>query len=406
MRASLYFPSMSPPLSQKWSVNLGSTVSYPIVVGSRIFVVTGGTTSTLYALDAQTGSVLWTQPSPAGYGGWAGATYDNGMLFVVSYQTPGFVSGAMFAFSAIDGHQIWNTTLPSQYLFTSAPTAFNGIVYTGGAGYGGTVYAVQEAAGAVLWTAPVANGDSSAPAVSSDGVYVSYVCPQTYKFNPTSGQLIWHYNGGCEGGGGASAALYQGMVYVRDIIDYPTDGITLSATNGSYVGGFNSTYSPAFWQNLAFYTEPSYLTAFDLTTSRFLWLELPQNGDSYSCAPIVVNGVVYAGTAEGNLYGYSADTGSELFSANLGQAISCSEAGSLPLAGLSAGAGLLVVPSGSQLVAFQFDNFGAWQFVPTPRAVWSTHARPTIPFKAVLRRTSTFRNLVVATFPRRRPRTR
>ena len=104
---------------------------------------------------------------------------------------------------------------------------------------------------------------------------------------------------------------------------YPTDGITLNATNGLYYGGFNSKYSPAFWQNTAFYTEQGTLTAVDLPSAQTLWTAMPQNGDSYSCAPIVVNGVVYAGTSSGNLYGYASGTGNNVFSFNLGQSISC-----------------------------------------------------------------------------------
>ncbi len=365
-QGALYFPSMSPPLSLKWSATLGGTVSYPIIVGTRIFVTVGYSNSVLYALDAGTGHILWSQSSPPGYGGWVGAAYDNGVLFVVANYTPGYTNGAMFAFSAVDGHQLWSAVLPNQYLFTSAPTAVNGIVYTGGAGVGGNVYAVQESNGTLLWMqSGVENGDSSAPAVTSDGMYVSYACPQTYKFNPTSGNLIWHFSGQCEGGGGDSVAIYQGLVYVRDLVDqYPTDGITLSAETGVYTGGFNSKYSPAFWQGTAFYTEPASLTAVNVTNSQTLWTALPVSGDSYSCAPIVVNGVVYAGTTEGNVYGYSADSGSAVFSTNVGQGISCPEYSSVPLPGLNAAQGLLVVPAGDQLSAFQFTNFGAWQFVP------------------------------------------
>ena len=99
----------------------------------------------------------------------------------------------------------------------------NGIVYTSGAGDGGTVYAVRESDGTLLWTQEVENGDDSAPAVTSDGVYVSYACPQTYKFNPTSGDLIWHFSGQCEGGGGESVAIYNGQVYVRDLVDELSD---------------------------------------------------------------------------------------------------------------------------------------------------------------------------------------
>jgi hypothetical protein len=37
----------------------------------------------------------------------------------------------------------------------------------------------------------------------------------------------------------------------------------------------------------------------------------------------------------------------------------------VPLKGLSAGNGLLLVPANNNLLAFQFTNFGHWQFVPT-----------------------------------------
>jgi outer membrane protein assembly factor BamB len=350
--------------SQKWSVNLGGTASYPIIAGNRIFVI-GGNPTSLDALDAETGNLLWSQIVPQGYQAWVGATYDNGLVFIVSIRTPSFVSGAMFAFSAIDGHQVWMTMLPSQSKFKSAPTASNGIVYTSGVSEEGTLYAVRESDGALLWASGVASGFSSSPAVTPNGAFVSFVCPQTDRYDPSGGQLLWHFSGGCYAGAGASPAQYQGLVYVRGALNYPTDGITLNAENGAYAGGFDSTYLPAFWQNLAFYTESSYLTAVDVATSQFLWFQLLQNGDSFSCAPVVVNGVVYSGTAQGNLYGISGDTGSLVFSANLGQGVACPEGGTPPQAGLSAGAGLLVVPAGGQLTAFQFDNFGAWQFVPS-----------------------------------------
>jgi len=341
------------PLSVKWSVTLNGTASYPLILPGEVIVIDGGSPSTLEALNATDGSVLWSQPVQSGYGGWVGAAYDNGMVFAVNYDTPGFSSGSMSAFSATTGDLLWTAVLPDQYLFTSAPTAMNGIVFTAGAGVGGNVYAVRESDGQLLWSQGVENGDTSSPAIVGDGVYVSYVCPQTYRFNTRTGDQVWYYAGGCEGGGGDTAVVYDGLVYVRDIYDYATSGITLNAATGALVGGFNSTYAPAFSGSTAFYTEASSLTAVDLTTGSTLWSVAPSSGVSFTCSPIVVNGAVFMGTSSGTLLGYSAHTGKQGFSMNLGQEISCSEYFVVPLAGMGAGQGMLVVPAGTAVYALQ-----------------------------------------------------
>jgi outer membrane protein assembly factor BamB len=343
-----------PPLRIRWATTLAPHLSYPIVTHGMVFVVGLGSTSMLYALSARTGRIVWKRRTPPGYGPWIGAAYDDGMVFVVpeSGATPGG-PGAMFAYSARDGMPLWRAVLPGQYLFSSAPTARDGYVYTGGAGVGGTVYAVRETDGKLVWTAPVENGDSSAPAVTADGVFVSYVCPQTYRFAPAAGTQIWQYAGGCEGGGGESAAVYAGSVWVRDVYDFQTDGIVLDAKSGALTGGFNSTYAPAFWSGTGFFTEPGSLTATALATGKSLWSVAAPAGSTFSCAPIVVNGTVYVPSTSGALYGFASDTGRPAFKMLLPAPVLCSEYFAVPLLGLGAGDGLVVVPSGNELVALQ-----------------------------------------------------
>jgi outer membrane protein assembly factor BamB len=336
---------LKPPLKVKWSVNLGGNVSYSLIVGRKVFVIGGSSTSTIYALNAKTGKTVWSQPSPSGWGTWIGIAYENGKIFAVPSGANG--AGAMAAYAAADGHQLWTTTLTTQYVYSSPPTAWKGIVYTGGAGSGGTVYAVSEKDGTVLWTASVENGDDSSPAVTSTGVYVSYACPQSYRFNPQTGTQIWHFSGQCEGGGGDTPVLYHGLLYVRDLYDYSTDGITLKASDGTNVGGFNSAFAPAFHKGTGFYTETSSLTAVNVSNGKTLWSASPGSGDSYSSSAIAVNGVVYVGTANGNLLGYKATDGTNVVSMSMGSPIS----GYSQQVGLSAGEGLLVVPATSEVVA-------------------------------------------------------
>src|SRR5205807_441857 len=117
-------------------------------------------------------------------------------------------------------------------------------VYVGGAGSGGTVYAVRESDGLVLWAQSVANGDHSSPAVSNSGVHVSYACEQTWDLAPSNGSTIWHHSTGCSGGGGRTPVLFGGRLYVRD--DAGMGPVVLDASTGAVVGTFSAGPAPAF----------------------------------------------------------------------------------------------------------------------------------------------------------------
>ena len=352
-------PTLLPPLQVKWSVDLGATVGYPLIAEGKVFVIAGPDTSglvNLYALDATNGSIVWGPVLiPKGYYDWAAAAYDNGAIFVVPNTVAGLQSGAMYAFAASDGHQIWSTALPGQYFFTAPPAASKGVVYTGGAGVGGTVYAVRESDGTVLWMAGVENGDNSSPVVTPKAVYVSYVCPQAYDFKPKTGTLVWHYSGPCEGGGGATPVLYKNLLYVRDWSRSLNghDGDILDAVAGTYVGGFDADFAPAFHGKNGFFVQSTGLRAVNVTSNATVWTATPSGGDAYSSPPIVVNGIVYVGTSQGNLLGYRAGNGKVALNMNMGYPISASETGSVgsPEAGLGAGQGILVVPASTHLIA-------------------------------------------------------
>ena len=135
----------------------------------------------LWALNADDGSTIWGPLDVAGvyYIGWIAA--DGANVYVVNFD------GLLTALDQATGHQVWSAKMPGQWAFTSAPTVRHGIIYVAGAGSGGTLYAVSAATGGILWTAAVENGDDSSPAVTDDGVYVSYACGVSYRFDPSTG---------------------------------------------------------------------------------------------------------------------------------------------------------------------------------------------------------------------------
>ena len=350
---SISIPGLTPPLRQRWSVNFGEPISYPLIADGKVFVtvrnppIAQGTM--LYALDATNGAVLW-QYHLLGTFKWSGSCYENGRVFSLN------TNGMLHAFNGATGELLWTLQLPGQFMFTSAPTVHNGVIYTGGAGSGGTVYAVNANTGTLLWTRSVMNGDHSSPAVTNDGVYVSYTCPNVYKLNPATGAEIWHYAPGCSGGGGKTPVLYNGRLYVRDFVDTIFDSDT-----GTIVGNFNAKNAPAFSGDFGFFLngphgfgsfgtlEARHLQAFDFPFWNFFGDGTLQSGI------LVVNNYVYVGSAQGNLYAVDAATGQQAWTTNVGTSIPYVDEHNVsqPMTGFAAGEGLLVIPTSTTLVAFE-----------------------------------------------------
>src|SRR5688500_2652831 len=213
--------ALVPPLKQRWVRNFGQSISYPLIADGKVFVTvqnpSGGTT--LHALDSASGTTIWSFALGGSFS-WSAACYENGRVFAVNR------GGLLRAFDGATGAVIWNVQLPNQFFFTAPPSVRDGVIYLSGSGSGGTLYAVNANSGALIWTRSVINGDRSSPAVTGDGVYVSYACPNVYKFNPVTGAQIWFSTTGCSGGGGKTPALYNDRLYVRDSSDTIFDAAT------------------------------------------------------------------------------------------------------------------------------------------------------------------------------------
>ncbi len=338
-------------LAKKWSVTLGvngsdlaeaGDVSYPVIARGRVYVTvenaqTYGTQ--LYALSTSTGATDWSV-GLAGTYGFSALAYDGRRIFALNYD------GVLTAFVASTGHELWAKQMPNQYAFTAPPSAYDGVVYISGAGFGGTVYAVSEADGVVRWTGSVENGDKSSPAVDNTGAYVSYACQQDYRFN-LRGQLVWHYTTACEGGGGSTAVLHGSYLYARGAHDSP---VILSKTAGTSAGSFASATAPAFDSTNMYTLQNGNLVAVYQSGSPNRWTF--SNG-SLVTAPVVNGGVVYVGSSDGRVYGVSASSGTQVWSGTAGTSIlGPDEQNADVLIGMAVGGGLLVVPAATTLTAF------------------------------------------------------
>jgi outer membrane protein assembly factor BamB len=386
---SISSPGLTPPLKQKWNVNFGWPISYPLIADGKVFVtvknvpVTSGTT--LVALNAGDGSMLWSV-NLAGPSFWSTLCYENGRVFAL------IGNGLLRAFDGTSGALIWARQLPGQFSFTSPPTVFQGVVYAGGGGNGGTAYAVSADTGNVLWSVPLANAGSSSPAVTTEGVYLSYLCINVYKLNPANGSQIWrNYIPGCSGSGRVPV-LYNGRLYARSP-GSNSDWIYDSQTGG-LAGDFNTSKSaPAFSGNMGFFLYwPGFSGSYGTLVGRNVDSNLVYwsfTGDgALQSSVLVVNDYVYVGSNTGKLFAVEAATGHQVWSTTAGTSIPYVDEvnSSQPITGFAAGEGILVVPTSTTLVAYESDNSPTitWNSpIPAPNSFGWNNTPVQLPFTPV-----------------------
>src|SRR5207248_2980248 len=253
---------ISDPPARAWDVDLGGRVSYPLIVGSHVYVTVqdrpasndppgvGPSGAKLVALAASSGQVVWGPIELGDSSGNFGAdAYEGGRVYAVNGD------GVVRAFDAQDGTLLWKKPLGSRV--TAPPTAVGGVVYV--ATSAGALDALDEGNGDLRWTGRITRGENSSPAVSSDGIYVSYACGSADALRPSDGSTEWHVGPwDCAGQGGTTPVIAGNKLYVRvangNVYDpSKVDGNTvLDANSGTVLRAFNSAAPPAIGESAAF----------------------------------------------------------------------------------------------------------------------------------------------------------
>lgn len=347
--------SLTPPLTMRWSRNLGAQVSYPLIAGGRVFVTTGSGNSTakLIALEQKTGQTVWGPIELGGSHPASYAAYEGGKVFTVNYD------GEVRAFEADTGAELWSMHLPSTGNFNSALTALGGKIYITGGYEPDSIFAVSEATGALLWKRGYAPAEHwNQPAASAKGAYFACACAAVCGVEGMTGGDLWAPAQGCVGSGRGSTLLSEGRLYVSANLGFPNEqGPVFDAATGGKVGEFQQDASIAFHKGRGFFLSYSggspILTAKSVPEMVPLW-SFAGDG-SFSTAPIVVNGNVYMGGTSGTVAAVDEITGVPVWSQNLGlgESINNSSNGQdAPRMGLAAGGGALLVPAHHYLAAF------------------------------------------------------
>jgi len=344
---------LSVPLGRRWSHDFGENVSYPLVVDGRVFVTTSGSGgppygSDLWALDEKTGETLWGPIALGGTYHVAGLTADSASVYTLTFD--GFIQSIDQATGGVN----WAHSLPDTSSFSGAPTVASGTLYA--AGGDNRLFAVSTADGSLLWKKDTGSTGNTSPAVTDDGVYVSYACEVTIKMDPATGAYLWTHTTGCTGGGGTTPVVHDGRIYVRD--NALMSPAVLSATDGTQVSAFSASRAPAFNDTTMFTLSAGVLRATDPVTQVVKWTQVADG--QLQTAPLAIGDMVAVGSGSGRLYLFSAATGDVLWSADTGGTIPApDEHNDVILTGMAEADDTLLVPSGTTLQAYMANDVSA-----------------------------------------------
>lgn len=296
------------PLASQWTRSFSERVSYPVVVGTRAFVLTGeyeaGHGVRVQALDVATGRTLWGPVEVGGYFARGSLAYAAGWLYVLSSN------GLLRKLDPSTGAQQWSSLMPYQTYFRSELVVHGDRVYVLGSGYDATLHAVRQSDGGVDW-AEDTDSAAALPGVDASGVYVAHDCGvQAFGLD---GAVKYRTPASCYGHRDGAMAIHGGKLYGRsapDVVEY-------DQASGAVRRVYPGTAPPALVGGRGYFVgSDGVLSAHDLRYGNALW----QAAGPFVSAAVHANGQVFAVTSSGRVVALAASSGARRWSAETGTA--------------------------------------------------------------------------------------
>ncbi|MFP3871034.1 MAG: PQQ-binding-like beta-propeller repeat protein [Syntrophobacteria bacterium] len=263
----------------------GNVPNIPTLGEDRLYLGSG---EYFYALDGESGAIIWHLHSPGKR--WTTAWLCGDHLYVS-------LAGALYALSAADGSTRWCFEAGKQL---TSPYSCEGRVFVGSEE--GTLYAVDARAGTRLWTFNVAQSIFVAPAVWENKIFAASKDHKLYAVRLTDGECRWHFTTG--GKIYAYPYVSEGTVYLAGA-DHRV--YALHAGSGQLLWSFSTggeIHTSPFEKDGVVYlsSRDRHLYALRAEDGKELWRHRMLG---YASSPTVRCRMIYF-SAQGRVYGFSA----------------------------------------------------------------------------------------------------
>jgi eukaryotic-like serine/threonine-protein kinase len=323
-RTGVYsFPAMRTQPEVKWQTKVSNTWLMPPLLADGI-LYTGSGDGVLYAVDAETGEQLWSDPSfgqlestgaiagdtiiTAGYNQLVKAmdriTGEERWTYTTEYGVQGAplivqdrvyiaTDHRVYALDLESGELIWKAATGTEGAYMGAPAYEDGVIYTTG---GKLLLALEAESGKELWRTQK-DEMFLGPTVANGMVYVGNFDRKLYAFDQANGEEKWSFDG--EEVFWSSPAASEDVIYAgNDRTVYALD-----AQTGELLWSFDaesrSTSEPLISDGVVYVSDsshefprgPRHLYALVAKTGELLW-EF-ETMSTFLPAPALGEGVVY-----------------------------------------------------------------------------------------------------------------
>ncbi len=297
--------------SKLWTYRThGPITSRLVVIGTTIYVTSGD--GTIYALDFRDGSMLWSYQT--------NSPITSSPVIAGSTLYFGSTSGTLYALDMHNGRLIWS--YPAGGPIDASPAVANNTVFVPSAR--GTIDALDVPTGDLLWRFTADEAVETTPTVVDNRVYAGSDGGSVYALNARNGQRLWSFSTG--GRIRSSPVEANGIIYMGSDDD---NVYAINAQSGaqiwSYPTGGAIDDAAAVARGIVYVgSMDGVVYALNAHTGARVWSV--KTTSKVQSTPVIAADVVYIGSVDNTVYAFSARNGDQLWSFGTGSAVQSSPA--------------------------------------------------------------------------------